>query len=233
MTVETESTSSTTVADKQICDDNVVILDNDGKPRFLMQESGYPSYQVLTRTIGTIVDSKIQNKTIPPEIIRSIAVFFTTRRLDPKETEAIRASSTSGQYSLDQCLVDSESSWWISAFGSFRNGRGEEYIEFELGTTLKRLTAVHLCIPPLPRGPLSVRTMRLDCNAKATGEWRAATPILTVENKSGWQRFELPSPIDAQYIRVVCLTNQATRFQNEEAHSNDWDAVGFFTIKFE
>ena len=214
-------------------DDDAVLLDHDKKPRYLMQESGYPSYQALKETIGRIVDSKIQDRSIPPEIVQKIAIFFTTRRLEPKQTRVNGVSSTSGQYNVEECLVDSENSWWISAFGSFRHGRGEEYIEFELGPTLKRLTAVHLSIPPLPRGPLSVRTMRLDSNANATGEWRAATTVLTVENRSGWQRIELPSPIDAQFVRVVCLTNQATRFQNEDAPSDEWDAVGFFTIKFE
>lgn len=224
-----ESTASRKYDDNT--ESSLVILDNEGQRRFLMRNSGYSSYQALTQLITKIV-SKTQKQTVPQEIIRKIAIFFTTKRLDPKQTRAVRASSALGQYSLDQCLVDSDTSWWISAPGSFRNGRGEEYVEFELGPSLQRLTAVHISIPPLPRGPMSVRTMRLDANV--SGEWRAASVgILTVQNISGWQRIELLHPIDAQFIRVVCVTNQASRFLNDEAVSNDFDAVGFFAIKFE
>jgi hypothetical protein len=113
-------------------------------------------------------------------------------------------------------------------------GKGEEYVEFELGSTMVRLSAVHVNIPPMPRGPLSVRTMRIDsCTTNlTTGEWRPLSPILVIENRSGWQRIELPEPVDVQYIRAVCLTNQASRFLNEQPLP-DLNSVGFFTIRFE
>jgi hypothetical protein len=112
-------------------------------------------------------------------------------------------------------------------------GKGEEYIEFELGSTMVRLSAVHISTPPMPRGPMSVRTMRIDSSSNPTsGEWRPVTPVLVVENRSGWQRIELPEPVDAQYIRAVCLTNQASRFMNEQ-RPGDFSSIGFFTIRFE
>mmetsp|Transcript_19655 Transcript_19655/g.36688 ORF Transcript_19655/g.36688 Transcript_19655/m.36688 type:complete len:206 (-) Transcript_19655:230-847(-) len=205
-----------------------------------MTGSGFTSYQSLVNVVGKL--PKNHKLALPAEICKNVANFFTTRRLDPTKTRAVTCSSTSGQYSLDHCLIDSENSWWISSFGSFRNGKGEEYIEFELASTMVRLSAVHICIPPLPRGPLSVRTMRLDAPTTTTslnagGEWRAVTPILVVENRSGWQRIELPSPIDVQFVRVVCLSNQASRFLSPEGAPAELDsnfgAVGFFTIKFE
>jgi hypothetical protein len=96
------------------------IVDDNDVPRFLMQGCGFDSYQDLVLLIASI--AKSEDKTFPPEIFRKIANFFTTTHLDPTKTRALRCSSTSGQFSLDQCLVDSENSWWISASGSLRNG---------------------------------------------------------------------------------------------------------------
>ena len=112
-------------------------------------------------------------------------------------------------------------------------GRGEEYVEFQLGSSMVRLSAVHIMSPPMPRGPLSVRTMRIDSATNpTTGEWVPVSPVLVIENRSGWQRLELPDPVDAQYVRAVCLTNQASRFFNEQPPT-DFSSVGFFTIRFE
>jgi hypothetical protein len=97
-----------------------VVVDDSDEPRFLMQGLGFASYQVLVNLIWKI--GRGQHKAMPPEIVRHIATFFTTKRLDPNKSRALTCSSSSGQYSLDECLVDSENSWWISSFGSFRNG---------------------------------------------------------------------------------------------------------------
>jgi hypothetical protein len=98
-----------------------------------------------------------------------------------------------------------------------------------------RLSAVHISIPPMPRGPLSVRTLRLD--TLFGEEWRAVTPILVVENRSGWQKLDLPKPIDVQKVWVVCLSNQASRVLGRGVAPPEFDlsygAVGFYTIKFE
>lgn len=184
---------------------------------------------------------------LPNEIIRDIAIYFTVKKLDPTKTRAIGCSSSSSElHELKECLIDSSSSWWISSIneGSFHNGKGEEYVEFELDNTkIVRLSTVSISIPMLPTGPLSVRTMRLDCcanNDNKAPQWKPITPILTVDNRNGWQRIELNEPIDAQYIRLVCLSNQASRLldNNEITEINDtyghaMTAVGFFTVKFE
>jgi hypothetical protein len=96
------------------------IIDDNEEPRFLLQGCGFDSYQDLVFLIAII--AKSSDTTFPPEIVRNISNFFTTKHLDSSKTRALRCSSTSGQHSLDQCLVDTENSWWISARGSLRNG---------------------------------------------------------------------------------------------------------------
>jgi hypothetical protein len=186
---------------------------------------------------------------LPNEIIRDIAIYFTVKKLDTTKTRAIGCSSSSSErHELKECLIDSSSSWWISSIneGSFHNGKGEEYVEFELDTAkIVRLSTVSISIPMLPTGPLSVRTMRLDCctasnNSNKEQQWKPITPILTVDNINGWQRIELNEPIDAQYIRLVCLSNQASSLLDNndmteitDTHKRALTAVGFFTVKFE
>jgi hypothetical protein len=77
--------------------------------------------------------------------------------------------------------------------------------------------------------------MRLDAASNfASDDWRAVTPTLVVENKAGWQRIELPNPVDTQYVRVVCLSNQISRFlEGSNAPDLDSGSVGFFSVKFE
>ena len=114
---------------------------------------------------------------------------------------------------------------------------GAEYVEFELSSNaIVRLSAVLVSIPMLPMGPLSVRTMRLDSLDR--GEWKPMTPILLVENRNGWQRIELERPIDAQIVRLVCLSSQASSLLVDGAQATDlgmskYVSVGFFTVKFE
>jgi hypothetical protein len=137
---------------------------------------------------------------------------------------------------LAALFIKQNYSRFLLQYNCCRNlGKGEEYVEFELGSTMVRLSAVFISIPPMPRGPLSVRTLRLD--SIAGGEWRAVTPILVVENRSGWQRLDLPKPVDVQRVRVVCLSNQASRVLDRTTTAPpefdlSYGAVGFYSIKF-
>merc|ERR1712157_335653 len=122
-------------------------------------------------------------------------------------------------------------------------------------SNIVRLSTIYISIPTLPTGPLSVRTMRLDgkqtdlgakgnsssddTRKKGSSEsawhpvgWQPVTPILTVENRSGFQRIDLEKPVDAQYIRLVCLTNQASVSATSRLYLETSAAVGFFTVKF-
>lgn len=127
-----------------------------------------------------------------------------------------------------------------------------------------RLSKFSIEIPPLPMGPLSVRTLRLDCkrlnsnnsedsassslsdssSSANTTEWKTVSPIWTIENKTGWQTFDLPRPIDAEYVRVVCLSNQMSIFYNRDDDNIEDDAlrqqlfrtyecVGYYHVKLE
>jgi len=254
----------------------MTLKENEGQPkrqeepRYLMNGTPFGSYGELIDFIGKLKPRKgsleqqenadlrkSQPGVFPAELVEAIASYFTVRKLDPNQTVAIGCSSSSNQYPLKECLHETDSTWWISAIGSFRKGQGEEYVEFRLdATNIVRLSTIYISIPTLPTGPLSVRTMRLDGKQtdldtkinnssddkrkKGSSEsatawhpvgWQPVTPILTVENRSGFQRIDLEKPIDAQYIRLVCLTNQAStidsRFYLETAA-----AVGFFTVKF-
>lgn len=71
--------------------------------------------------------------------------------------------------------------------------------------------------------------------------WRAASPVWTVESRSGWQTFDLPEPVDCAYVRVVCLSNQVSPFlrgddEDDEVHrlfARAYSSVGFYHVKFE
>ena len=101
---------------------STVIHDDDDGPRFLMTEStGFKSIKSLVHQISQLANA--YECDLPNEIIlKNIVTFFTVKPLNPDRTKALSCSSTSGQYSLDHCLIDSESSWWISSTGTFRNG---------------------------------------------------------------------------------------------------------------
>jgi hypothetical protein len=207
-------------------------IERNSPPRYLMRGTAFSSYASLVHLVAKV--PRRVGITLPHEILQNIAHYFTVGEVDPSKARALACSSTSGQHSLEQCLIDNDNSWWISSIGSFRNGKGEEYVEIELGTTLVRVRSIEISIPPLPRGPLSVRTLRLD--SLISGEWRPVTPVLVVENRSGWQTVDLPDPIDVQTVRVVCLSNQASRFlesTRSEVADQTFAAVGFFTIRFE
>lgn len=199
---------------------------------------------------------------LPPEIIHKISSFFTVRPVCMSNVEAIRASSSSQQHPISAALDESESTWWISRSGSMPSGTGREHIEFQLcspssdrgGRRVCRLEQFSIKIPPLPMGPLSVRLLRLEEKKMATSwstaddgtatartitTWDVISPVWTVENKTGWQNFSLPSPKDVQNIRVVCLTNQMAEIMfmaggtdMEEHLQHEYASVGFYSVKF-
>jgi hypothetical protein len=178
------------------------------------------------------------HQSMPQEIIHKIANFFTVEPVVPTEVVAVRATSTDGRHGLQECLDTSQSTWWLSSFGSMPRGMGEEYVEFQLSSKPCRLNSMSIEIPPLPMGPLSVRTMRLDC--KTGDSWMPVSPIWTVENMTGRQQYNLQSPVDAQFVRVVCLSNQMCLFRPDGEEDNEdedqilqFESVGYYCVKFE
>lgn len=91
---------------------------DDDEQRFLVSGTPFSSYDELTTTLRNVLFTKLP----PQEIIQTIALYFTVTKLDSSETRAIACSSSTKQHKLQQCLIDSISSWWISSMGSFRKG---------------------------------------------------------------------------------------------------------------
>jgi hypothetical protein len=205
---------------------------------FVVTELGC-SYRELFWLIEQLPMCRGDDQSLPSEIIHKITNFFTVEPVVSSEVVAARATSTDGRHDLQACLDTSQSSWWLSSFGSMPKGRGEQYVEFQLSSKPRRLCSVSVEIPPLPLGPLSARTMRLD--SKFGDTWRQVSPVWTVENKTGWQQYELHPPVDAQFVRVVCLTNQMAQFLRgggddqipEPEVIPQFASVGYYCVKFE
>ena len=211
------------------------------------------SYDDLIRLIRRLPVVQQGDQSLPNELIHNIGRYFVVNPVQHNQvTAAAAASSTVGRFPLAAALEDNDATWWISAMGSMPQGKGTEYMEFQLSPVVTRLSAVSIKIPPLPLGPLSVRTFRIaipddsvSSQMTPTTTWINATDELTVENKTGYQRFELSLGIDARSIRIVCTTNQISRFlvQNIEVagddnnninlNNNQFHAVGLYSIKFE
>jgi hypothetical protein len=107
------------------------------EPRYLMNGTPFSSFEDLTDTIEQICAAKDNDSAptekklksdastkslLPKEIVEKIAMYFTVTKLDPCKTRVLGCSSSSNQHDLKECLVDSSSSWWISAYGSLENG---------------------------------------------------------------------------------------------------------------
>jgi hypothetical protein len=210
------------------------------------------SYDDLIGLIRRLPVVQQGDQSLPNELIHNIGHYFVVNPVQHKQVTAIAASSTVGRFPLGAVLEDNDATWWISAMGSMPLGKGAEYMEFQLSPVVTRLSAVSIKIPPLPVGPLSVRTFRVAIPDVSVSSrtitpttWINATDELTVENKTGYQRFELSLGIDARLIRIVCTTNQISRFlgQNNEVagdennnnnnNNNQFHAVGFYSVKFE
>lgn len=208
---------------------------NKGRNLLVLMEIGC-TYRELLRLIEKLPAVRLEERdeVLPPEIIEKIASFLTVVPVVPVDVVAVRASSSDGSHTLQDCLSTDKSTWWISSFGSMPNGKGEEFVEFRLSSKPCRLRSVSIEIPPLPMGPLSVRTMKV--KAKIGDFWEEISPIYKVENKTGWQKYDIP-PVDTQLVRLVCLTNQISQFlptnSINEQDFRQFAAVGYFSVKFE
>ena len=136
--------------------------------------------------------------------------------------------------------------WWMSRNGTMPHGVGRQYVECCLTPpqssslySLVRLSSVSVSIPPLPLGPKSVRTFQIlyktedamttlendHNNCAPSSNWKVGSPVFTVVNRSGYQKFDINPPIDAKYVRIVCLSNQASRFIAMQNPTNTATAV--------
>jgi hypothetical protein len=188
---------------------------------------------------------------LPPELAKQVLQFLVIQRIDPDLVETVSCSSHDKMHPLAACLSDDETSWWMSGRQSMPTGRGCEYIQLSVGPVMRRLAAVSIKIPPLPQGPLSVREFRIEAPTVTTRErtttvpvttveWKAVSPVFTVDNRTGFQRFVMSDPVDVTTVRLVCLSNQIASFIDAETghHSGtnmarQFDCVGFFSLRLE
>mmetsp|Transcript_22394 Transcript_22394/g.34516 ORF Transcript_22394/g.34516 Transcript_22394/m.34516 type:complete len:301 (-) Transcript_22394:100-1002(-) len=173
---------------------------------------------------------------IPADIARYIASFLVVEKVDFQNVEVTSASSTRGDYPLSSVLSNKPHTWWISGTGGITSGRGE-YIEFRLEQNggIRRLHLVGLSIPALPTGPLSARNFRIDWSMEGK-EWinGDGTTAFETMDKNGIQIFELPSPIDAAYVRLVCLDNvihALGKQYSDRILPEEYDCVGLYHVR--
>jgi hypothetical protein len=130
----------------------------------------------------------------------------------------VEASSTRGDFPLSAVLDENDKTWWISKPGSFSQGRGSEYLEFQF-RSFSVVRVLGLSIPPLPMGPLSVREFSVKAFVNKT--WVPVSPLLRTLDKAGFQEFAI-EPVTTRRLRVVCSSTAA-----------EWaDVVGLFDIAF-
>jgi hypothetical protein len=205
-----------------------------------------------------------RRKSLTPELMRRVAGYLTVRPVQQSDVRVIGCSSHDRRHPLESCLTPADSTWWISGPQTMIHGRGREYVEFQIcpaggHESCRRLSSFSLRIPPLPMGPLSVREFELQCRVErfhaaggatnvSTSSFSYRTLALTtpsaVQNVSGWQDFFLQEPADVSVVRIVCLSNQISRFMEDAANANStsgpilplvatpFDQVGFYSIRF-
>jgi hypothetical protein len=196
------------------------------------------SYDEIFRLIASINFSPRSNRnrqTLPSELVYRVMQYLVIKRVSSEMVRALECSSHDRIYPLQRCLIDDDTSWWLSAMGTMPQGRGRQWVQFALGSTLRRLSTVQIKIPPLPQGPLSVREFLVQAFSIDRG-WHQVSPTFVVANRAGWQMFHLTELVDVDEVRIVCLSNQISALIHDleanEAMLRRFESVGFFTIRF-
>ena len=215
---------------------------------------------VLRRLVGAAMEQHTPDAFAEPELIDHVLSFLA---LLPVEMEAVRAVGASSAEGRDRrcspasSLDPSSDNWWISAWNSMPNGRampdgrGAQYVEYELGPQPVVVSTVHLTIPPLPSGPLSVRCFHLqtsndppDGGTTSVRRWERASADMYTLDVGSRQSLALVPPIEAKrFVRIVCTLNAAAAAMGQEQEEGmemvEFDtervptSIGFFCIAFE
>jgi len=170
---------------------------------------------------------------IPDQLIAFIATWLVISA-DPvkqDQVKAVRASSYTDWegdiFPLDTVLLNNEE-YWMSGEDTMPEGKGEEYIEFQLAPDMwnsRKLTAISLKIPEnTTNHPLLVYDFRVDYQ-DCYGTWIQGGQVYTLgpgghlssrglpfaEPAPGSiQRFAFEDPIYAKKIRLVCISNRVS-----------------------
>jgi hypothetical protein len=198
-----------------------------------------------------LVDHILEYVIIEP--VRHVRAICCSSQLEDDETKM----------PLSECLQDSESTWWISKPQSQiptndsttdSSSPSYEYVDFDLtrGFTTEehdnrrppsmvRLSAIEIKIPPLPQGPCSLYEFRLESlpSSGNSTDGNTKQPVVLVhgflENRTGYQRFPIDHPTfaDVSTVRLVCISNQISRFQHPNSRlPANLSNVGFYAIRF-
>lgn len=184
------------------------------------------------------------------ELIDSIISFLRLSPVDMCNVTCTGASSTSPDPVAGRChpsntLKVSHGAWWITENGTMTSGEGAEWIEYDFGTEACLLSFVHIAIPPMPSGPLSVRRFHLEAPDE-DGHFVCVSPVFETLDAGTRQVFALNEPIVVgggvphQRVRVVCTMNAAAHHQHLHREQgamdmDDWpipSSIGFFNIGF-
>lgn len=176
-----------------------------------------------------------------PALVDHVLSFIHIRHVSMEDVQVVAASSSAP---YDQCdpkhtLMPGCDCWWISSPGSAPNGVGCEFISYQLGDTVRRVSFVRLQIPCLPYGPLSVRIFHLESAEQADGPYTRASPELVTFDTERMQEWALTPPIESRFVRIVCTVNAAAAHQFEDKWHRlsgmrliEADCIGFFELAF-
>jgi len=193
---------------------------------------------------------------LPLDICQRIVESFIIEPVRMDQVSVESCSSQDRNCNPSNLLNENETTWWISRPGSMTGGIGDQRVVFQLSKNnqkLRRIREVCIKIPPLPQGPLSLRTFRMETTTRSSSndnnsnndddednnsnnnddedDWQFLC-YHHVANHAGWQRFPV-TPTDCLRIRLVCLSNQISLFPGADEFNQRFAAVGLYSIKFE
>ncbi|KAJ1460436.1 hypothetical protein M885DRAFT_509416 [Pelagophyceae sp. CCMP2097] len=195
------------------------------------ESAGRVPLWALRRLAGHLFDAA--------DLVPRVLAFLIVRTVDPAHVKSCGASSCMGGFSnhANTTKPETEESWWVSAAGSCPNGVGREWVAFDLGDA-RRIRFVSVRIPPLPSGPLSVRTFHLETciDGGGVGAWRAASPEFTTLDTGELQEFQVVPAVDARFVRLVCSQNAVAHLLDHRPELRVVvplpNAIGLFEIGF-
>ena len=153
--------------------------------------------------------------------------------LPPVDLRQVAATGASSSNDYGPChpsntLKMSRQNWWISADQPETGGSGE-WVEYCLGEHRAVVDFFMMTIPPLPSGPLSVRVFKLEARNEPEAPWERASEDLMTLDVPRQQWWALVPPIEARYVRIVCLVNAAA---HARVGFRPPDSIGFFEAGF-
>jgi len=164
---------------------------------------------------------------LPDNVAKNVSGFLSIDRVSVDNVSVSGCSSTRGDFPLEAVLNNARDEWWISGAGSMPDGCGCEYLEFSLGPKPQRVEFVALRIPPMPYGPLSVRSFLVKAWSYSSGQWESASPELQTLDCADMQEFNLIPPVDTTGIRIECVRNAAAG-----SGVSFSDCIGLFQVSF-